>query len=111
MKIPRRQEQKRGAVECPVCCRDVEITPAAQGEEFLYICRAYDCPKRREAFMRRQGWDKRLPNEEFARLVRESAMMIITKGGRARRCWMKLPRNLSVGNTGRGHSFGRISQK
>ena len=39
--------------------------------------------------MRRQGWDKRLPDEEFARLVKDSAMMIITKGGRARRCWMK----------------------
>ena len=43
--------------------------------------------------------------------VRSPVVMGIAKGGRTRRLMLKLPRNLAVGNTPRGHSLGRCRVK
>ena len=111
VKNPRRQEAKSGAVECPVCRRDRMIYPQAQEREFRELCTLHDCRHFRRRWMKKQGWLERVPEPDFTRLVNQSAVMVLTRGGRARRCWMKLPRSLAVGNTPKGHSFGRISQK
>ena len=107
----RRQGDEHGAVHCPVCRRDVWVQTAAGADAFAYLCRERNCQQHREEFARSQGWDKRLPPDAFQRLCKESSVMGIAKGGRTRRLMLKLPRNLAVGDTPRGHSLGRCRVK
>ena len=103
----RRQGDERGTVECPLCRREVWVETPEGADAFAYLCRERDCQKHRERFARAQGWHERLPPDAFQRLCKESSLMGIAKGGRTRRLMLKLPRNLAVGNTPRGHSLGR----